>query len=148
MSFVRMKLFSTVALVALISIFCTNLDLVSSAYCNGSPDDGERTSEFPIFDAKELTYVKSIKNAMLFEAGPANATFPIVHLWGNPYELGFAQGTLLKKEMNEFIYGLWAYLITELVDSFPSSNFPDAAKAKVASWAIHTIHTITHYTTL
>jgi len=128
-----MEFFSVVILITLISLY---LEQVSSAYCNGSPDDGERTNGFPIFDAKEMTFIKSVDNAMLFEAGPQNATFPVVHLWGSPYELGFAQGTLLKKEMNQFIYTLWAYLITELVDSFPSSNFPDAAKAKVASMGI------------
>jgi isopenicillin-N N-acyltransferase-like protein len=118
------------SVVVLISVFCAGLR-VDGAYCNGSPADGERTNDYPIFDGKELTLTKSVKNAMLFEAGPENARFPIVHLWGTPYEVGFAQGTLLKKEMNTFIYELWAYLTTELVHSLPESNFPEAAIAKI-----------------
>jgi hypothetical protein len=64
------------------------------AYCNGKPDDGneslhftymyeclkpflclgERTNEFPIFD-EAPTFVKSVENAVLYEAGPSNARF-------------------------------------------------------------------------
>lgn len=61
-----------------------------AAYCSGSPDAGERTNDFPIFD-KDLRFIKSVPNAKLYEAGPPNATFPVVHLWGNAYEVGYAQ---------------------------------------------------------
>lgn len=59
---------------------------------------------------------------MLFEAGPSNARFPIVHVWGSPYEVGFAQGTLMKKEILEFVHKTNAYLLEEIVSRL--SNLP------------------------
>ena len=87
-----------------------------SAYCSGSPDPGERTNDYPIYDMKPR-HIRSIKNAMLFEAGPLNASFPLVHVWGTPYEVGYAQGTLMKTTIKEFVYKTWGYLVTEIVDS-------------------------------
>jgi hypothetical protein len=70
------------ALVTALVLFARS---AGAAYCNGSPDAGERVSQYDIFD-ETPTFVREVKNAMLFEAGPSNARFPIVHMWGNPYE--------------------------------------------------------------
>ena len=61
---------------------------VFGAYCSGKPEPGERISAFPIHDELKPRLIRSVKNAMLFEAGPINSSFPIVHIWGNPYEIG------------------------------------------------------------
>merc|ERR1719456_1476383 len=92
-------------------VFFAALDFANAAYCSGSPAPGERTNDFPIFDQK-LRHIKSVKNGMLFEAGPPNATFAVVHLWGTPYEVGYAQGELRKAAVKEFIEKTWAYLNT------------------------------------
>jgi len=102
-----------------------------AAYCNGKPDEGERVNEFPIFDGP-LRFRRSVKNAMLFEAGPLNASFPVVHLWGNAYEVGFAQGTLLKQTIKDFVYKTWGYLLTELTNEMDGDLIPPAAKALIA----------------
>ena len=60
--------------------------LTGAAYCNGKPDPGDRVSPYPIFD-EEPTFVRSVKNAALFEAGPANARFELLHVYGTPYEV-------------------------------------------------------------
>lgn len=96
-----------------------------AAYCSGSPDSGERESTTPIYD-EELRFIRSVKNGMLFEAGPPNASFPVVHLWGNAYEMGFAQGSLMKEYIKGFVYKTWGYLITELKPS--GDMFSDFAK--------------------
>jgi hypothetical protein len=97
------------------------------AYCSGAPDAGERTNNFPIYDAP-LRFVRSVKNAMLFEAGPPNATFPVVHLWGTPYEVGYAQGELLKPVLKEFVYKTWYYMSSELVAALSGPVLPQWAK--------------------
>ena len=66
-----------------------------AAYCNGKPDEGERTNSFPIIDSAPR-FVKSVQNAKLFRAGPDDSEFNVVHLWGNAYEMGYAHGQLLK----------------------------------------------------
>ena len=98
-----------------------------AAYCNGSPDAGERTNDFPIYD-EQLRHVRSVKNAMLFEAGPPNATFPVVHLWGTPYEVGYAQGELVGPIIKDFVYKTWAYLSTEMLEELDNLDIPEFAK--------------------
>ena len=110
-------------LVSLVSL----LTAAQSAYCSGSPDAGERTNDFDILD-EDLIFVKEIKNAKLYEAGPKGARFPIVHLWGTPYEKGFAQGTLMKRQVRQFVYSTWAYLSVELIwdgDKIPTGRVDD-----------------------
>ncbi len=115
----------------LVSLVLTQvLHFASSAYCSGKPDPGERTNDFPIID-EELTFVKSVKNAMLFEGGPANARFPVVHVWGTPYEVGFAQGTLRKKEIAEFVGKVWGYLLSEGVQSLSDDRLPEWLKVMI-----------------
>jgi len=71
-----------------------------------------------------LKFVKEVKNAKLFQAGPAGATFPIVHVYGTPYEVGFAQGTIQKKQIIEFVTKTWGYLTAMLVNEFPETWSP------------------------
>lgn len=118
-----MKNFLTLPIILAASQFASTY----GAYCSGSPQPGERVSEYAIFD-ENVKLVRSVKNAKLFTGGPAGATFPIVHVYGTPYEVGFAQGTLQKKTIIEFVSKTWAYLTTSLVDAFPSDFIPPSAK--------------------
>jgi len=103
------------------------LNVSFGAYCNGNPAAGERVNSLPIVDER-LKFRGQIKNAMHFQAGPANAIFDVVHVWGTPYEMGFAQGTLMKKEVVTFIAKTWAYLSEEMASSFPGDHLSDAMK--------------------
>ncbi len=78
--------------------------------------------ENPIYDS-EVTFVRSVKNAALYTAGPANATFPIVHLYGNAYEMGYAQGLLQKKYLNGALLHLHSRFIVHAVSLFTCSEF-------------------------
>jgi hypothetical protein len=99
-----------------------------SAYCNGSPQPGEFTNDNVILDT-DLEFVKSIKNAKLFKGGPSDGTeFNVLHLWGTPYEMGFAQGSIIKNQIREFVYKTWAYLSSEIVSSLDGDNLSPAAK--------------------
>jgi len=108
------------------------MNAAQAAYCNGSPDAGLRTNENPIFDGTDMTFVRKTTNAVLFRAGPENASFPVVHLYGTPYELGFAQGTILKREMNAFIGKTWAYLVGLAVEEL-GDKIPPLLQAKIVS---------------
>lgn len=89
--------------------------VAGAAYCNGSPDEGTRTSEFAIFD-EEPTFVRAVKNAALYEAGPENARFPVVHVYGDAYEVGFAQGLLQKEYLTDFISKTYKYFLDLALD--------------------------------
>lgn len=115
---------------SLILLFIVVLAILSStyaAYCNGKPADGERVNTLPIVDER-LKFRGQIKNAMHFQAGPENAVFDVVHLWGTPYEMGFAQGSLMKRQVVEFISKTWTYLSEELATSFPGDHLSPAMK--------------------
>jgi isopenicillin-N N-acyltransferase like protein len=87
----------------------------SAAYCNGSPDPGVRSTDFPIFD-EAPTFVRAVENASLYEAGPNNARFPVVHVYGNAYEVGYAQGVLQKSYMKDFISSTYKYFVDLALD--------------------------------
>jgi hypothetical protein len=117
------------------SLICLALAFGSSeaAFCNGSPDDGERTNDYPIFDAAEtMTSVRSVDNAQLYEAGPDNARFNVLHVHGSAYEMGFAQGTILKDEMKTFMEGTFEYLLEEGLEAM-GDLLPPAVQATLLS---------------
>lgn len=105
------KLLATTALLAFPSA-------VSGAYCSGSPDEGERTNENGIFD-EPPTFIKSGLNSSLWEAGPDNARFPIVHVYGNAYEVGYAQGLMQKEYMRNFYSATYKYFIDLAIEELP-----------------------------
>lgn len=110
-------------------LLCVVIATVNSAYCNGVPAEGERTNDFPI-QAPGMTLMKTVKNGLLYEAGPSNARFPIVHVWGTPYEMGYAQGQLVGERLSEFVHGTFDYILSEALDALPNKfpHLPEAAK--------------------
>ncbi len=124
------KMTKLFGIIVTLSALALNWNLASAAYCNGSPDAGERTNDFPIYNG-EMRFIRSVKNAMLFETGPPNATFPVVHLWGTPYEVGYAQGELIAPLIKDFVYKTWAYLSTELINEMDGDLFPEWAKKMI-----------------
>lgn len=68
----------------------------------------------PIQDAN-LTLIKEIKNARLYIAGQGQEQIYVVHLWGTPYEMGFAHGSLIKDRMTKMIASFWRYMELEVV---------------------------------
>jgi isopenicillin-N N-acyltransferase-like protein len=118
---------------AVVALFLgQSVHLISGAYCGGAPQPGERTNEFEIVDT-ELTFIRSVKNAMLFEAGPPNARFPVVHVWGTPYEMGYAQGQLMKKDITQFVTKTWGYLVSEVVQYLVGDRIPQWLKDMIIS---------------
>jgi hypothetical protein len=74
-----------------------------AAFCSSSPDEGDRVSAYPILDEATAsgTFLRSVENAAVYESGPDNARFNIVHVWGNPYEQGYAQGVIMKDDLHK-----------------------------------------------
>ena len=70
-----------------------------------------------------LPSVRTVENGILYHAGPQNATFPVAHIYGTPYELGFAMGTLQKKDVNGFVKKTWKYLLDMIVEELPQGTF-------------------------
>ena len=50
----------------------------------------------------------------LYWADSGNNRISVVHVWGTPYEMGFAQGRILKDRLTGFMTSLWDYMIDEI----------------------------------
>lgn len=68
----------------------------------------------PIIVEKPV-YVKQIKNAKLYTLAYGDEQIYITHLWGTPYEMGFAHGTLVKDRMIGLVNTFWNYMESQIV---------------------------------
>lgn len=86
-----------------------SLQLALAAYCSGHPSPNAQPNNNPVWTGTP-TFVRSITNAALYTIGSGDTEIPVVHLWGTPYQKGFAHGQLMKDRMVPFINNVWAYL--------------------------------------
>eukprot|EP00056_Hartaetosiga_gracilis_P018864 m.12224 g.12224 ORF g.12224 m.12224 type:complete len:441 (-) comp7141_c0_seq1:1530-2852(-) len=84
-------------------------DATKAAECHGKPDPNAQQNLNAIYTEKPA-FVRSVNNAKLYSVGGGNDTIALVHLWGSPYEMGFAHGKLMEKEASDFINAVWSYL--------------------------------------
>jgi exportin-7 len=70
----------------------------------------------PIIDEKPV-FVREIKNAKLYRIGSGDDSINVVHLWGTPYEMGYAHGTIVKQELTGLIETFWKYMESQIVSS-------------------------------
>ena len=72
-----------------------------------------------------MKQTKSVPNGVLYQVETEDKlTFPVMHLYGTPYEMGYAQGELLGKDLYKFItVGLDRYYSQE-IHSIPLDGLP------------------------
>ncbi|XP_070541871.1 protein dcd1A-like [Ptychodera flava] len=90
------------------------------ASSNAGPDPHAKPNLNPIQTDKPLL-VRQTKNAKLYTVGKGDDAFNVVHVWGSPYEMGFAQGTILKEEATKFVNDVWKYLEDTVVEAINST---------------------------
>ena len=100
---------SLVRFLLLVSAFCGSY----GAYCHGKPDPNAAPNTFGYVEASPKL-IGSTTNGELYVAGPSNQEFYLVHVSGDPYEMGFAQGELLGNIAQEFIDQVFEYLISQV----------------------------------
>lgn len=66
--------------------------------------------------------MRSTTNAKLFTAGDGEDAFNVLHVWGTPYEVGVAQGTILKQEVTEFIDIVYQYIVDQIDEALNSTK--------------------------
>jgi len=103
------------------------LALLSSshaAYCNGKPNPNAQMNTNPIFMG-EPVYIKSVKNGHLYQVNTGTNMVPIVHVYGTPQEMGYAQG-LLRPDARTFIEEVYQYLDDTAYEAVNGSGYyPD-----------------------
>lgn len=85
------------------------------AGCKGTPNP---------YTPKPLnaTFIRSSTNGKLYMDYGVNPPIRIVHVWGTPYEMGFATGSLLSAELKSFLPKVMDYFETSAGDSFPKDT--------------------------
>ncbi len=71
------------------------------------------TNNSPIHDSPPLP-VAETRNGCLETAGSGEDSIHILHLWGTPYEMGYAHGELLKKQVPEYVNGVNEVMAREM----------------------------------
>lgn len=84
------------------------------ANCPGKPNTFEVWTEPP-------TLIKSVNNGKLFMVGNASSQTStyVVHVFGTPYEMGFAQGQLVGSEIKVFYQEVIAWAEAAVKEEFP-----------------------------
>jgi hypothetical protein len=112
---------------ALLAFLLTEPTLVECAGCNGKSTPGP-PNENPIDLNPAWKLLKTAKNGKLFTVGTGDDALKVAHVWGNAYEMGYAEGQLLKDEMNEFIPEVYQYLVEQILNK--------AANNTLLAWAV------------
>ena len=71
----------------------------------------------------------------------------LIHVYGSMYQMGFAQGELLKEELTIFIRELWDYIEQQIEDGIPK-KIPKFLKKGLANFAIGTVLDLNYEITL
>jgi isopenicillin-N N-acyltransferase-like protein len=73
---------------------------------------------YPIIDESPV-FVKSVKVGggvgKLYTVGKGDDEIYVVHLWGTPYEMGYAHGLLVTERMIGLINTFWTYMEEQVV---------------------------------
>lgn len=83
--------------------------LVSASYCHSHPSPTAQPNVFPITQP-EAVFVRSVPNGALYELLVHDQNIAVVHLWGSPYQKGFAHGQLMKDKMAGFLSDVFNYM--------------------------------------
>ena len=79
------------------------------------PKPGASPNPNPIHVA-DPTPERSTKNGKAFKAGPDGYEFWVVHVYGTPYEMGYAHGSMMKKEVQTMADSVWQYFEKQIED--------------------------------
>lgn len=104
-----MKTVFAVCLLACAAVVAAHSPPPFPSSCSGN------TNTLPVWDG-ELQLVNTSTNGIKYLAGVGVVDPPlnVVHVFGTPYEMGFARGTLMKEEINKLIPEVFAYFKAEI----------------------------------
>ena len=86
-------------LIFLLALLATQL--THAAYCNGKPGQKYINNE-PIWNGQPKL-LKKYQYGQLYEIGNDTTSMKLLHVYGSMYQMGLAQGVLLKEDLNTFI---------------------------------------------
>lgn len=104
----------------IVSLAFTATVFSADSSCTGTYNTHEIVRDDP-------TFVTSVPNGKRYFVGQGYDKINIVHVYGTPYEMGHALGTLMSKELQQLIPEYFAYLDKTIEDALkilpPVSNY-------------------------
>lgn len=141
--------FALALLVPLVIAALLAASVSDAAYCNGRPKDGARYNELP-FHTSPPRFLNSTKNGKLFIVGDGDgrngSPVHVLHVYGTPYEMGYAHGELLKPQLRTFIPGLYQYMGQKIREALP--NLPEWLKKIISEKGLDFALDLTHAATV
>lgn len=129
-------------LLILLAVFLVS---ASAAYCHGKPDK-KLINEEPIWSAQPRL-LKKHQYGQLYEIGTGTTTMKLLHAYGTMYQMGLAQGVLLKEDLNVFIAELWDYIEEQIEGALPK-KMPKFLKKGSSNFALGTVLDLNYEITL
>lgn len=87
-----------------------------AAYCHGKPDPGAQPNLNPIYTAAP-TFVKAVPNGKLYVVGDGDDQISVVHVWGTPYEMGYAHGQLMADKAKNMVESVYSYIEAQIEEA-------------------------------
>lgn len=109
---------------------------VAPAFCDGRPDPNAKINMNTIIEANPR-FIRSVPNGALFHIGEGDDSLPLTHLWGTPYQKGFARGQLHQKDLPKFMDGVWSFLESEVSNAL-GEWFPKPIKEWISNIGLET----------
>ena len=81
-------------------------------YCGPNPNNSVPNTNG--YAEANYQFVSEVTNGKLYLAGPPSQQLYLLHLYGTPYDIGYAHGELLKDVIQQFYIDTWEYIISEL----------------------------------
>ena len=106
-----------------------------SAHCSPNPSDGVVNTKGYVDANYQL--INEVTNGKLFLSGPSEQQLYVAHLYGSPYEMGYAHGKLLDGIVQQFVSDVWEYMISEIplakiiYPSLANMTMQDALQAEI-----------------
>lgn len=99
---------------------CAFVSNVSGSYCNGKPSPQAQPNNHPVYSDPPV-FVRKVTNGHLYHVGNGEDRIALVHLYGTAYERGFAHGSLMKNDTQEFYSRVIPYFEATVLQAINSS---------------------------
>jgi len=95
-----------------------------ASYCSGKPDPNAKMNTNPILTNTPV-WIKSAPNAHLYQLNTGTDMIPIVHVYGDPFHMGYGQG-LVRPDAKNFIEDVYDYLDKTAYEAVnETGHYPD-----------------------
>mmetsp|Transcript_7353 Transcript_7353/g.10840 ORF Transcript_7353/g.10840 Transcript_7353/m.10840 type:complete len:413 (+) Transcript_7353:107-1345(+) len=75
------------------------------------------------------------KNGHYYTVGEGDDMYDVIHVYGTPYEMGYAQGQLMKEKLRVFLPAIFDYLQEEIGSNIPK-NIPEWLRKYIAEYGL------------